>query len=196
MIAIYGASGHGGMILEILEKENADVIFFDDDISKNSYLDHKVIHELDESFKYVIGIGDNGIRKKVASKNSDLQFTSAISQDAILSKLVDFAEGVVVFPGAVVNHSVFIGAHSIINTKASVDHDCKLGSFVHVAPGATICGGVIIGNGTFVGAGATILPNLEIGDNVVIGAGAVVTNDIASKTKVVGIPAKAIYSNG
>ncbi len=49
-----------------------------------------------------------------------------------------------------------------------------------------------IGNGCWIGAGATIIAGVTIGDGAVIAAGAVVTEDVAPRTLVGGVPAKFI----
>lgn len=53
-----------------------------------------------------------------------------------------------------------------------------------------------IGDEVFIGAGARVLGGIQIGDNAVIGANAVVIHDVAEHVTVVGIPARAIQSNG
>jgi serine O-acetyltransferase len=53
-----------------------------------------------------------------------------------------------------------------------------------------------IGDEVFIGAGARVLGGIKIGNHAVIGANAVVIHDVAEGLTVVGIPAKAILSNG
>jgi len=53
-----------------------------------------------------------------------------------------------------------------------------------------------IGDEVFIGAGARVLGGIIIGDHAVIGANAVVIHDVAVHATVVGIPARAIQSNG
>jgi serine O-acetyltransferase len=53
-----------------------------------------------------------------------------------------------------------------------------------------------IGDEVFIGAGARVLGGITIGDNAVIGANAVVIHNVAERVTVVGIPARAIPSNG
>ena len=190
MIVIYGASGHGGMILEILESENREACFYDDNPNKTEYLQTKVERNLADKNKIIIGVGDNTIRKQIANSLSNKSFEIAIDITASISPRAKIAEGCVVFKGAHINHSTTLGKHVIVNTNASIDHDCCIGDFCHIAPGSTICGGVSIGEGVLVGAGVTILPNITIGDGVVIGAGAVVTRNINDNQEVIGVPAR------
>ncbi|MBO9533036.1 MAG: L,D-transpeptidase family protein [Solirubrobacteraceae bacterium] len=49
-----------------------------------------------------------------------------------------------------------------------------------------------IGRGVWIGAGATVLQGVDVGDDAVIAAGAVVTRDVAPRTLVAGVPARAI----
>lgn len=196
MIVIYGASGHGGMILEILESKSQEACFYDDNPSKTEYLQTNVERNLADKNNFIIGIGENSIRRKIASDLKNKSFEIAIDNTANISTRAKIDIGSVVFKSAIVNHSTTIGKHVIVNTKATIDHDCSIGDYCHIAPGATICGGVSIGEGVLVGAGATILPNITIGDNAVIGAGAVVTKNINDNQKVTGVPARIIRGNG
>jgi serine O-acetyltransferase len=53
-----------------------------------------------------------------------------------------------------------------------------------------------IGDDVFIGAGARVLGGIKVGNHAAIGANAVVIHDVAEGVTVVGIPAKAIQSNG
>src|SRR5262245_47606718 len=53
-----------------------------------------------------------------------------------------------------------------------------------------------IGDEVFIGAGARVLGGIKVRDNAVIGANAVVIHDVPAATTVVGIPARAVPSNG
>jgi len=49
-----------------------------------------------------------------------------------------------------------------------------------------------VGEGAFVGIGSCAVPGVRIGAWSVIGAGAAVTQDVAEKTTVGGVPAKPL----
>ena len=192
MIYIYGAGGHGGMILEILENQGLDVSFYDDEPSKAEYLKIPVEKELKGYEKIVVGVGDNTIRKAIVDSLVKVSFISVIDNSAKISPRVKVGKGTVVFGGVIINHTTTIGEHTILNTKSTVDHDCVIGNFVHLGPGSVLCGGVCVGDNSFIGAGAVVLPNVKIGKNVKIGAGAVVRNDIDDGFTAVGVPAHTI----
>lgn len=199
-VCLFGASGHGKVIKEVvLSNKKKVVAFFDDNPKSKTLLDTPVFSSERISDylnnRFIISIGDNTIRKKI-SKIVNMKFTMSIHKSAIISNSVIINEGTVVMAGAIINAETIIGRHCVINTSAIVEHDCKIDSFVHISPNATITGNVEIGEGTHIGAGAIIIPNTIIGKWVTIGAGAVVLNDIPDFAIVVGNPAKIIkYKN-
>ena len=191
---IYGASGHGGVVLDSILSSNGEVECFIDDASKSKFLGFNVLppDRLQANDKVIIAVGNNSIRRELAEKIKGVAFTNAVHAKSIVSSHASLGSGVAVMAGVVVNQGTVIGNHVILNTNCSVDHDCIIEDFVHVSPGATLCGGIKVGEATQIGAGATILPNVVIGKNVVIGAGAVVIKDVASNTKVAGVPSRLI----
>jgi len=193
---LYGASGHAKVVLDCLESETKEIEgIFDDDISKKRLLGYQVLGKYDSNKfsgeEIIISIGDNGIRKKVTEIVKH-KFGNTQHGSATISKNVSIKEGTVIFHKAILQSSVKVGKHVIINTAASIDHDCLIEDFVHVSPNATLCGNVKIGVGTHVGAGAVIIPNITIGKWSMIGAGSVVTKDVPDYSIVVGNPARKI----
>lgn len=194
---IYGASGHGKVIADcILSDLNEVIAFIDDAPKENSWEEIPILPAMQfESFAsslYVIAIGKNETRKKVAKKLENAKFGVVKHASSIISRTSKIAEGTVLMAFSFINTNVNIGNHCIINSKASVDHDCVIGDFVHIAPNATLCGHVHVGEGTFVGAGAVVLPSINIGKWCTIGAGAVVLKDIPDNCTVVGNPGRII----
>ena len=184
---LYGASGHGKVIKEILESQDREVTgFIDDNPTVNMLAGLPVKHLAGKTDVVIVSIGNNKIRKMVAQRLTSIVAEAAIHRAATMSETASVKEGSVVMAGAVVNADVKIGKHCIINTGASIDHDCRIGDYVHVSPHATLCGNVTIGEGTWVGAGATIIPGVKIGRWAMIGAGSVVTKDIPNGWLAVG----------
>lgn len=195
MIWIYGASGHGKVILDLLQKNGMPFAgFLDDDETLSDFMGHRVIRPgnlSDPEAEMIIAVGDNATRKKIVEKNKYDYFT-AIHPSAIISPGIMIAEGCVIMAGVVVQPGSVIGRHAILNTGATVDHDCMIGGFTHIAPGATLCGDVTIGEGTWVGAGSTVIQGITIGKNVYIGAGALIRKDVPDNVLVVGNPQRII----
>ena len=193
MIYLYGASGHGKVIREILESQGKAVEgFVDDNPDINELSGLPVQHTMEGVDEVVVSIGVNRIRKKVVEK-IDCKFAdAAVHSQAIVSPTAKIGEGSVVMAGAIVNADAQIGRHCIVNTGASVDHECVIGDYVHVAPHASLCGQVQVGEGTLIGVGASVIPCVKIGKWCTIGAGAAVTEDIPDNSVAVGVPAKVI----
>lgn len=142
----------------------------------------------------VLGIGDNKLRRKIATYLLQQQFNllQVVHPDSNVSSYATLAAGTFVARGAQINPLATVGKGCIINTGAIIEHECKLGDYVHVAPGAVLAGNVQIGAGSFVGANAIVKQGIIIGRNVIIGAGSVVISDIPDLVTVVGNPAKTI----
>ena len=196
VFCIYGASGHSKVIIEILESSNCFISgLYDDDPSKKLLFEYPVSNE--KSFLqlpgtiWVIGIGNNETRKRIAENNL-LNYETVVDKSANISKRAEVGKGTVIMPGVAVNSSVIMGDHVIVNTSASIDHDCILDNYVHISPNATLCGGVIVKEGTHIGAGAVIIPGIKIGKWSKVGAGSVIIKDVPDYVTIAGNPGRII----
>lgn len=192
---IYGASGQGRVIIDMIDSAETIHGVFDDDPLKTEILNYAVSAFPGTSFRYdhpfFIAIGEKSVRKKIAEKlEGKATFGTIIHRTAMVSKRCEIDEGSVVMEGAIVKVNSRIGKQVIINTGASVDHDCIIGDFVHLAPQATLCGDIIIGEGTVIGAGATVIPGIRIGAWCKIAAGSVLTKHVADGATWIGAALK------
>ena len=195
-ILLYGASGHGKVIVDILLANSVTIAAIIDD---NPKLEHVLgipivtTSEFDFSTlkNMIISIGNNRVRQTISNK-IQVNYPTAIHPTAILSKSVNVGEGTVIMAGAVINPDVTIGKHAIVNTGAILDHDCVIDDFAHVSPGASLAGNVKVGEGTHIGIGATIIQGIKIGKWATVGAGAVIIKDVPDFAVVVGNPGKII----
>lgn len=204
-VIIFGAGGHGKVVLDILMEANADILgFIDEDqnkigqeISGFTVLGNWSYLKKDSSVRIALGIGDNKIRKTIfdQAKKMGLPIASAIHPKAVVSRQARLGEGVVIMPGAVVNAGVTLEEGVVVNTGATVDHDCYLKRFSQVWPGSHLAGAVKIGEYSYVGTGSSVIQNITIGSNSIIGAGAAVVTDIPSNVVAAGIPAKILRRN-
>lgn len=194
---LYGASGHAKVILDIAHSQNKGITqVFDDNPAIQTFMGYEVDHNpsknLDELVPTIIGIGDNKIRKRVATSMFGIIHPFLFHESAILSPSAIIGAGTVVMANAVVNADAKIGKHCIVNTGAVVEHDIEMENYVHISPNASVAGNVKIGEGTHIGIGATIIPGVHIGKWVTVGAGAVIIENIPSFATVVGNPGRII----
>jgi sugar O-acyltransferase (sialic acid O-acetyltransferase NeuD family) len=196
MTYIYGASGHGTVIFDILKSSGVtNITFVDDNPDAGSKHGVNLISpdqaQFNEKSDVIVAIGNNEIRKRIV-KSLKVKFVNAVHKKAIVSDFAILGAGICVMAGSIINPNSQIGDHTIINTAAVIDHDCILAAFVHISPNATLCGGVKIGHATHVGAGAVVIPGIRIGSNCIIGAGSVVIKDVPDNSTVVGNPGRVI----
>jgi sugar O-acyltransferase (sialic acid O-acetyltransferase NeuD family) len=205
-ILIFGAGGHGRVVLDILLESGANIAgFLDDDKEKIGRKIHgfEVLGGLSflknkKNIYVALGIGNNKVREKIFRRVKDIGagIVRALHPRAIVSSYARIGEGVVIMPGAVVNTGTIIEDGAVVNTGATIDHDCHLGSFCQIWPGAHLAGAVRVGEFSYVGTGANVIQNITIGKDVIIGAGAVVISNLPDNSTVVGNPGKAIKKNG
>ncbi len=190
---LYGASGHGKVIISILETLGRKISKIYDDRAPFEISGYRVEpYDGSENENFIISVGNNRSRKKIVKQLGGVTFAQAIHPSAIIDKTVQIGEGTVVMPGAVINVDTKIGKHCIINTAASIDHECVIGDFSHISPNATLSGGVSVGEGAHIGSGAVIIPGISIGKWATIGAGAVIIRDVPDGVTVVGNPGRVI----
>ncbi len=191
---LYGASGHGKVIADILKKSgNPEILFWDDDPQARieGYEVIQAPKEYSNKDEVILSIGNNAARFNIAAMGI-YKWGRAIHPNAIIAENVAIENGSVLMAGVIVNSCTKIGSHCIVNTSGSVDHDCIIESFVHISPNATIAGGVKIGAGAWIGAGAVLIQGIKIGKWAIIGAGAVIIDDIPDYAVVVGNPGRVI----
>lgn len=205
-VVIIGAGGHARVIADIIKKSNDELIgFLDDNVEiqgKNIFDSKNVIGFIKDcneiqnnNFEYffVVGIGDNRVRKTISEKYSNLKWYTAIHPSVVTGTDVEIGEGTVAMAGSVINTGTKVGKHCIINTCASLDHDDIIEDYVHISPGAHLAGKVKVGEGSWICAGVTIVNNVNIGQSVIVGAGATVIDNIReNNVTYVGVPAKRI----
>lgn len=110
---LYGASGHGKVIKDILEANGRIVDgFIDDNQNVNELCGLKVSHEMNDN-EVIVSIGVNHVRKMIVDRlkaaNSGMQFATAIHPSAVVAPSVKIGEGSVVMAGAVINADAVIG---------------------------------------------------------------------------------------
>lgn len=201
---VYGASGHGKVVADILQCADApSLVGFIDDrermvgikvlgipvVGTFQYLQSQADHRM---MGVALGIGDNPARKKVAERCQALgiQLATAIHPGATIASSATVGSGTVVMAGATVNPDARIGEGVIVNTGAVVEHDVVVGDYAHLSPNAATGGGAALGALSHLGLGAAILPLVRVGSASIVGAGAVVNRDLPDGVVAMGVPAR------
>ena len=195
-IIIIGASGHGKVLADLAIKNKYEILgFLDDGKPEGEICGFPIIGKVEKCLEYqeqcefIIAIGNNAIRKKIAEMYP-VKWATLIHPTAVLGLNAEISEGTVVMANAVINPEAKIGKHCIINTAAVVEHDNVLADYVHISPNAALAGTVHVGEQTHIGIGAAVRNNIQITENVVIGAGAVVVKNICEQGIYFGTPAR------
>ena len=208
-LLVYGASGHGKVIIDIVIKEDQYRIvgIIDDDpkLWKGGFCGYPVIGGenvlKDETYRdsrLILAIGGNMARKKLWQMINVLgyELACAVHPSAQIGSNVFIGVGTVIMANTAINSDTKIGENVIINTGATVDHDCVLEDCVHISPGVHLAGNIHVGELTHIGIGASVIQGVKIGRNVIIGAGAAVIEDIPDNVTAVGVPAKVVKQHG
>lgn len=201
-IVVLGAGGHAKVILDMIQnvsnielsKNLGGVILLDDRLECDTEIMGCAVKgtirncsNYREHASFIIGIGDNKTRKKIA-ESYHLNYMTLVHPSAVIGCDVTLGEGTVVMAGAVINSGSRIGRHCIVNTGATVDHDCILHDFVHISPGAHLGGTVEIGQESWIGLGSCVKNNVSVGAGCIIGAGGIVVRNIIISGTYVGNP--------
>jgi len=145
---------------------------------------------------YVIAIGDNAVRERVAkelrSALPNVLLPSLAHQSSVIGVGSVVGIGTIVMPNANIGPSSVIGDFCIINTSSSIDHDCSIKDFASIAPGVVTGGNVRVGLRSAISISAAVKHGVNIGDDTVIGANSYVNNDVDSEVVAYGTPCKFV----
>lgn len=207
-IIIVGASGHGGMVLDCVEKEGRyNVLGFLDSFKKKgteqngleilgSELDLPRLMDKLDIHGAILAIGNNWTRKGMADKIGDiipgLEIITAVHPSAIIGRGVKIGKGTVIMPGAIINANSRIGDFCILNTNSSLGHDGNMKDFSSIASGVCTGGNLVLGRFSAISLGANVIENISIGEHSIVGAGSLVIDHIVGHSMVYGSPARFI----
>ncbi len=207
-IVIIGASGHGSMLLDCIERQGQYAILgFVDSFKKKGTVQNgfKILgceSDLPELIpKYdlhgvILAIGNNWTRKRMADRIIDiaptLDFVTVIHPSALIGKDATIGRGSVVMPGAIINANSSMGEFCILNTNASLGHDSVMEEFSSIASGVCTGGNLVLGSFSAISIGANIIENITVGEHSIVGAGSLVLNNVDSYSVVYGSPARLV----
>lgn len=193
-LIIIGAGGHGKVLADNALKNGYENICFIDDSATGEVIGFPIVGTSadimnlnDGKTDFVIGIGNNTVRKTIAEQYN-VNWVSMIHPSAQIAIDVRIGKGTIVMANSVINACTTIGNHCIINTGAIVEHDNVIENYVHISPNVALGGTVRIGSLTHMGISATVKNDIEICSDCTIGAGAVVVKSIKEPGTYVGVP--------
>ena len=207
-VVIFGASGHGSVVMDCIEKEGKYKTIGFLDSKKEKGIDHNGLEILGSEYdlpfilhKYkvfggIVAIGDNWKRYQVVQRIKKIipsfKFISVIHPKSIIGSNVRIGEGTAILPGVIINTNSRVGNHCILNTFSSLDHDGLMQDFSSLAPRVGIGGNFSLGKYSAICLGARIIENIKVGQHSVIGAGSLVLRSVPDHTLAYGSPSKII----
>ncbi|MCK2026492.1 NeuD/PglB/VioB family sugar acetyltransferase [Microbacterium sufflavum] len=207
-VVVIGAGGFGREILDVLRDQGRVIHGVVDDAltaANAQRLQSQGVRYLGSTerflrdhepagVEYLIGIGDGAVRQRIDHRLTRAGHVAGrVSHSAASWGFgVDLGPGAVVCAGVRLTTNISTGRHVHLNVNATIGHDVRLDDYVSVNPGAAVSGSVAIGERTLVGANAFILQGIRIGEDSIVGASASVLRKVASRTTVVGNPARVL----
>ena len=165
-------------------------------IKKKNYIDEEKFFLLKKKkINVIIGLGDIVKRFKLIRKlrSKKYIFPNFISKTAKVYKNCSMGIGNIILPYSVILPPSKIGDFNILGTNTTFLHHGNLENNCLIGGGCTIGAGTKILKNTFIGVGCTIASrNIKIGSSCFISSGSVVFDNLKSKTKVIGNPARKI----
>ena len=203
-VVVYGASGHGKVVGDILlaSKDSSFAGFVDDsaELQGSRILGLPVLgdgHWLQEEARRMkvvvaLGVGDNFARQELIVKCRawGTELATLVHPTAFVSDSARLGPGTVVMAQVAINPDAKIGCGVIVNTGAVIEHDVYIGDFAHVSPKAAMGGASRLGALSHLGIGAVVIQCVNIGIEAIVGAGAVVVHDIPDRVIAYGVPAR------
>ena len=131
---------------------------------------------------------------------------SLIGDQAFVRERCSIGAGSVIGRGSAVDNDVTVGARVRVQTNVYLTAYSLVEDDVFVGPGATTTNddtmarhgpetslrGATLRRACRIGGAAVLTPGVEIGEETFVAAGAVVTNNVAARAVVLGVPARAI----
>lgn len=151
-------------------------------------------YEIKENDRFVVGIGNIEIKKKVVEKLEarNAQFLTLIHPTAEIADTSTVGRGNIIAPFVLISNCAKFDDFVILNVYSSCGHDLKIGKYCTLSPYAAATGFVILEDEVFLGTHATITPDRKVGHKSKVSANSVVMRDVLPNKIVFGVPGKAI----
>lgn len=141
------------------------------------------------------GVGDSRLKERFAHVANRLGVPVA---EAIIHPGVEvdpsnqIGAGSIICAGVTMTVDIRIGRHVVVNRNATIGHGAVIEDFVTIGPGVNVSGDVRIEEGAMVGTGTSLRERVTVGPWSLVAGGAFVASDVASSSRVGGVPARPL----
>lgn len=211
-VAVYGASGHGRAVADMLGRSNAlgercKVVAFIDDTPEKIGQEMNGIPVLSlehwrashSDVPCFVSPGQTATRRLLVNRVLEAggHFVCMYSNPPAVSAGFQIGVASGVWAPVYVGPDVKVGNHVQVMPMSSLGHDIRIGDFVTICPGCIISGHVVIEEGAYIGAGTVVTNGSEdkplvIGRDAKVGAASFVSKSVPRTAKVAGYPARPL----
>lgn len=144
----------------------------------------------------LMAIGYNHMERRLGLfhdlKRAGFRFHTLVHSTAWVDPSATLAEGVVLYPGCIVDRKVHVEANVLLNNGCIVSHDSVVGEGSFLAPGVVVSGNCRIGSRNFMGTGTLLRDGIRTASDCRFGMGSIVVDDIDQAGLYVGNPAQLL----
>ena len=200
-LVILGAGAQGQNIHDVCTDLGVEVVGFLDDTKAQGEIvngvpvlggfDAMTRPELIAGAEYLVGLGDNVIRRRLSDEieKHGGKLASVVHPSCFISPSAEIGNAVFISGFSRVMANARIGRNALIEGHCTIGNDCVLEDDVACGPGCMLIHGSRIGKAASLGTGTVVIGPARVGSHSVIGAGATVLTDIPDRVLAVGTPA-------
>lgn len=171
--------------------QSPDTIYYKDYFKILSHRDEAVDYFKKVDNRFIVSIGDNQLREKIAHEFTQLGGYNAsfISKNSFIGISAQIAPtGVFVFHQCSVSMNARIDEGSIVYIFSGIGHNSHLKKYCLVSSDVTMSN-VTIGEYSTIGIGVKFKPGITLGAQSLVGTGSVVTKSFGDHAILYGVPA-------
>ncbi len=200
-LVILGAGHQGRNIHDVCTDLGVEVVGFLDDTKAQGEtvngvpvlggFDTLTRPELLADADYIVGLGDNVIRRRLSDEieKHGGKLASVVHPSCFISPSAEIGSAVFIGVMSRISANARIGRNVLFQGHCIIGTNCVLEDDVFCGPGCIVTGDTRIGKAAIIGAGALVIAPARVGRHSVIGAGATVLADIPDRVLAVGTPA-------
>lgn len=142
----------------------------------------------------VMAIGYNHLQRRQQLfrelKNAGFRFNTLVHSSAWVDPSATLDEGVVLYPGCIVDRNVHVEANVLLNNGCIISHDSIVGEGSFLAPGVVVSGNCHVGERNFMGTGTMMRDGITTTSDCRFGVASVVVADVLEPGSYFGNPSQ------